>query len=192
MPFDIGSEDPRGRLRGTAAGAAHIDDPNGGAARRQCMGDRAPDDAAAHNRNLHPAIVLTAAEFALPFACVGYLPTVSPQPGRRASIPVELVLYVSGTSSYAASATRNCEALLARFDRRAVRLEICDVSEHPDRAETDGICFTPVLLKRQPLPRTYILGDLSNTAALADLLVSCGVEPVDDHPEKDSHRRSRL
>ena len=102
------------------------------------------------------------------------------------------MLYVSAASSYAASATRNCEALLARFDRRAVRLEICDVSEHPDRAETDGICFTPVLLKKQPLPRTYILGDLSNTAALVDLLVSCGVDPVDDHAEKDSHGRSGL
>jgi hypothetical protein len=32
------------------------------------MSDRAPDDAAAHNRDLHHAIVLTAAEFALPFA----------------------------------------------------------------------------------------------------------------------------
>jgi len=49
-----------------------------------------------------------------------------------------------------------------------------------------------VLLKKQPLPRTYILGDLSNTSALVDLLVSCGVEPLDDGPQKDSHRRSRL
>jgi hypothetical protein len=102
------------------------------------------------------------------------------------------VLYVSAASSYAASATRNCEAVLARFDRRAVRLEICDVSEHPDRAETDGICFTPVLLKKQPLPRTYILGDLSNTAAIVDLLASCGVEPLDEHPEKNPHRRAGL
>jgi len=118
---------------------------------------------------------------------------VSPQPSRRAPTPsVELVLYVSTSSSYAASATRNCEALLARFDRRAVRLEICDVNAHPDRAETDGICFTPVLLKKLPLPRTYILGDLSNTAALVDLLVSCGVEPLDDGPQKNSHGRSRL
>jgi KaiB domain len=111
---------------------------------------------------------------------------------RGATVPVELVLYVSTASSYAASATRNCEALLARFDARTVHLEICDVSRHPDRAETDGICFTPVLLKKEPLPRTYILGDLSDTAALVDLLVSCGVEPLDDHPQKDSHRRSRL
>ncbi|HEU5257463.1 MAG TPA: circadian clock KaiB family protein [Vicinamibacterales bacterium] len=114
---------------------------------------------------------------------------MSPRPSRRAQTPsVELVLYISTTSSSAAPATRDCEALLARFDRRAVRLEICDVSQQPDRAETDGICFTPMLLKKQPLPRTYIAGDLSNTAALVDLLVSCGVEPLDDAPQKDSHR----
>ena len=102
------------------------------------------------------------------------------------------MLYVSAASSYAATARRNCEALLARFDPRAVRFEICDVSRQPDRAETDGICFTPVLLKKQPLPRTYILGDLSNTAVLIDLLASCGVDPLDDSPQKSSHRRSRV
>ena len=76
------------------------------------------------------------------------------------------------------TATRNCEALLARFDQRHVRLEICDVSRHPDRAETDGICFTPVLMKKHPLPRAYVIGDLSNTATLVDLLASCGVDPL--------------
>jgi len=84
---------------------------------------------------------------------------------------------VSAASPHTATATRNCETLLARFDRRSVAFEICDVSLHPDRAETDGICFTPVLMKRQPLPRTYVIGDLSNTAALVDLLTSCGVNP---------------
>ena len=91
---------------------------------------------------------------------------------------VELVLYVSAASSHTAAATRNCEALLSRFDHRYVRLEICDVSKHPDRADIDGICFTPVLLKRNPLPRAYVIGDLSNTTALVDLLASCGVDPL--------------
>lgn len=90
---------------------------------------------------------------------------------------VELVLYVSASSSHTAAATRHCETLLARFDRRHIQFEICDVSKHPDRAETDGICFTPVLMKRLPLPRAYVLGDLSNTSALVDLLASCGVDP---------------
>jgi len=88
------------------------------------------------------------------------------------------VLYVSAASSHTAAARRNCEALLSRFDQRRVRFEICDVSQHPDRAETDRICFTPVLLKKLPLPRAYVVGDLSNTSALVDLLVSCGVDPL--------------
>jgi len=89
---------------------------------------------------------------------------------------VELILYVSAASSYAAAARRNCETLLSRFDRGRVTFEICDVSQHPDRAERDGICFTPVLLKRLPLPRTLVIGDMSDSVALADLLISCGVE----------------
>jgi len=115
---------------------------------------------------------------------------VPPRPSRRARAGtaarstavekprVELVLYVSAASSLTAAARRNCEALLSRFDQRHLSLEICDISSHPDRAETDGICFTPVLLKRNPLPRAYVIGDLSNTAALVDLLASCGVDPL--------------
>ena len=88
------------------------------------------------------------------------------------------MLYVSAASSHAAAARRNCEALLSRFDQRYLRFEICDVSKHPDRAETDGVCFTPMLMKRLPLPRAYLVGDLSNTTALVDLLASCGVDPL--------------
>ena len=115
---------------------------------------------------------------------------MSQQPSRRvragsggtpplvATPRIELVLYVSAASSHTATARRNCEALLSRFDQQCVRLEICDVSKHPDSAESDGVCFTPVLMKKSPLPRAYVVGDLSNTAALVDLLASCGVEPL--------------
>jgi two-component system response regulator GlrR len=91
---------------------------------------------------------------------------------------VDLVLYVSSLSRYAHIAQRNFEELLARFDRRRVRFEVCDVSQHPERGDEDAICYTPMLVKRHPLPRTYVLGDLSNTGALIELLESCGVNPV--------------
>jgi two-component system response regulator GlrR len=91
---------------------------------------------------------------------------------------IELVLYVSPLSRYAHIARRNFEELLARFDRRRVQFEICDVSLHPERGDEDSICYTPMLVKRRPLPRTYVLGDLSNTEALVELLESCGVSPV--------------
>src|SRR6267143_3274267 len=54
----------------------------------------------------------------------------------------------------------DCELLLSRFDCRRVRFEVCDVSEHPDRAEADAVCYTPMLVKHNPSPRAYVLGDL--------------------------------
>jgi two-component system response regulator GlrR len=99
-------------------------------------------------------------------------------PRRAGSPPVDLVLYVSQNSRHTPVAQRNCLALLARFDQRRVRVEVCDVSAHPERAEEDAVLFTPMLVKRLPLPRSYVLGDLSNTAPIIDLLESCGVRPT--------------
>jgi hypothetical protein len=98
--------------------------------------------------------------------------------GRRRdgdSPRIDLVLYVSSNSRYTHAARRNCEALLAQFDQRRLRLEICDVSRNPERAEEDAVYFTPMLVKRAPLPRTFVVGDLSNAAAVVELLESCGV-----------------
>jgi hypothetical protein len=92
-----------------------------------------------------------------------------------AAQPVELVLYISANSCYASTAQRNCNTLLDQFDPRQVSFEICDIGQHPERAEEDAVCYTPMLVKRHPLPRAYVLGDLSNANPLVDLLKSCGV-----------------
>ena len=92
-----------------------------------------------------------------------------------AAQPVELVLYISASSRYAGVAQRNCKTLLDRFDRRQVIFEVCDIGQHPERAEEDAVCYTPMLVKRHPLPRAYVLGDLSNANPLVALLTSCGV-----------------
>jgi hypothetical protein len=86
-----------------------------------------------------------------------------------------LILYISASSRYAGTAERNCKTLLDRVDQRQVRFEVCDVGRHPERAEQDAVCYTPMLVKRRPLPRAYVLGDLSNASPLVDLLASCGV-----------------
>jgi two-component system response regulator GlrR len=99
-------------------------------------------------------------------------------PQKTTPPAVELVLYVSSDSPYAHAARRDCELLLDRFDRSQVLFEVCDVGDHPDRAEADGVCFTPMLLKRHPLPRTYVIGNQLNAAVLVDLLESCGLEPL--------------
>ena len=97
---------------------------------------------------------------------------------RGAPPPVELVLYISPSSRYALTAQRNCEELLSRFDPTRVHLEICDVSQYPERAEQDAICYTPALVKQYPLPRTFVIGDLSNTAAVVALFESCGLDAL--------------
>jgi hypothetical protein len=88
---------------------------------------------------------------------------------------VALVLYVSPMSRYSLMAKRNCDELLKRVDPRAVHFEVCDISEHPERGDDDGVYYTPVLVKRRPLPCTHVVGDLSNTHVLVDLLEACGV-----------------
>jgi len=98
----------------------------------------------------------------------------APTPAARL---VDLVLYVSASSRYATVAQRNCQTLLDRFDPHQVSFEVCDIGQHPERAEEDSVCYTPMLVKRRPLPRTYVVGDLSNAEPLVDLLSSCGVTP---------------
>jgi hypothetical protein len=92
--------------------------------------------------------------------------------------PLHLILYTSPLSRYGLAAQRNCSALLDRFDRRQIHFEICDVSRHPERADEDSVCFTPTLVRRCPLPRLYVMGDMSNIDALADLLGASGAEPI--------------
>ena len=72
-------------------------------------------------------------------------------------------------------AKRNCDELLARLAPDVVHFEVCDISEHPERGDEHAVCYTPVLVKRHPLPRAYVVGDLSNRHALEDLLEACGV-----------------
>ena len=115
----------------------------------------------------------------------GYTPKMPRPAGPRARAPrgaptiaahpVDLVLYVSASSRYAMAAQRNCRTLLDRFDPRQVSFEVCDVGQYPERAEEDSVCYTPMLVKRHPLPRAFVVGDLSNAEPLADLLKSCGV-----------------
>jgi hypothetical protein len=95
-----------------------------------------------------------------------------------AQASLHLILYTSPLSRYAITARRNCDALLDRLDRSRVNFEVCDVSQDPDRAAEDAICFTPTLVRRHPLPRMHVMGELSNIDVLADLLDSDGAVPI--------------
>lgn len=82
---------------------------------------------------------------------------------------VHLVLYVSPQSLASARALEVLRAAL-RDGPPGVKLTVCDLSRHPGAAEADNVVFTPTLVKREPAPRTWILGDLSRPETVTGLL----------------------
>ena len=89
---------------------------------------------------------------------------------------VELVLYVSAVSPASMQARRNLEQLLEQFDTSQVKFAVCDLGREPSAGDSDRIAFTPTLVKRFPLPRMWVLGNLKEPQIVADLLRACGVD----------------
>jgi hypothetical protein len=99
------------------------------------------------------------------------VPGAAPAPRR----PVELVLYVDRVWITSVRARDNIEKILDDFVRSHVDLRVCDVAEDALSTEEDQVVFTPTLVKRSPLPRAWVVGDLSDHAVVASLLDMCGV-----------------
>ena len=77
--------------------------------------------------------------------------------------PYQLRLFVTGTSLYSVRAITNikhiCEThLVGRYS-----LEIIDVYQQRQVAESVQLIALPLLIKQAPLPERRFIGDLSNT-----------------------------
>ena len=57
-------------------------------------------------------------------------------------------------------------------------LTIHDLAADPAEGVEDGISYTPTLVRRSPLPRTFILGDITNPELVLELLQGAGEEGV--------------
>jgi hypothetical protein len=86
------------------------------------------------------------------------------------------VLYVSAISPHSTTALRNLRRALASFASHRIRLTVHDLSKDPQRAERDGVHFTPALVTTGHRPRTWIVGHLGNPQVLQALLESA-LEP---------------
>jgi hypothetical protein len=92
---------------------------------------------------------------------------------------VDMLLYVSGSSLSSSRAALALQAVLREFPSEAVRLRIVDVCQDMEGATRDRVLFTPTLIfVDQQQRKTRLLGDLSNTKVLWDLLLSAGLEPI--------------
>ena len=92
---------------------------------------------------------------------------------------VEMVLYVSGSSVSCSRAARAVHDVVREFPANSLKLRVVDVLDDIDGATRDRVLFTPTLIFTDRQQRkTRVLGDLSNTRVLWDLLVGAGLEPI--------------
>jgi circadian clock protein KaiB len=73
-----------------------------------------------------------------------------------------LKLYVVGSSPRAKTAIANLQRICDDELKGQYTLEIIDVQEHPEAAESDRILATPTLVKQLPPPLRRVIGDLSD------------------------------
>jgi hypothetical protein len=91
---------------------------------------------------------------------------------------VDIILYISENSVSCGRATTALQALLTQFPPDGMRVRIVDVALDVDSAIDDRVLFTPTLIVTDRQQRkTRVLGDLSNTTVLWELLVAAGIEP---------------
>jgi circadian clock protein KaiB len=89
------------------------------------------------------------------------------------NIDVILKLYFSGVSAESRRAIRNLRRVLQEFDPARIRLDVHDVTDREAPAaplEQDRIVVTPTLVRKQPLPKLWLLGDLSKVDVVRDMI----------------------
>ena len=80
-----------------------------------------------------------------------------------AQSPYRLRLYVSGNNPHSQRAIVNIKKICDRCLPGHYSLEIVDIHRTPEQTKGDQVVAAPTLIKLSPLPRTYLIGDLSNT-----------------------------
>ena len=73
-----------------------------------------------------------------------------------------LRLYISGDGPAGQRAVANARRIAERWLGDDAELEVIDVREAPERAESDRVLATPTLLRAQPEPARRVIGDLAD------------------------------
>ena len=81
-----------------------------------------------------------------------------------------LQLYVAGMSGKSMEAIENIKRLCDEHLSEAFELEIIDIYKHPEVASEQHIVFSPSLIKRFPLPKRTLVGNLSDKDKVVKVL----------------------
>lgn len=81
-----------------------------------------------------------------------------------------LRLYVAGDTQNSARAIANLAAICRAHLPERHHIEVVDVMREPARALADGVLMTPMLVKVGPVPVRRIVGTLSQTQAVLEVL----------------------
>jgi circadian clock protein KaiB len=79
-------------------------------------------------------------------------------------------LYVAGAGPHSSLAIANLNAICARHLPERHEIEVVDVFMHRQRALSEGVMLTPMLVKVSPAPILKILGTLSIPEPLLEAL----------------------
>lgn len=77
--------------------------------------------------------------------------------------PFELRLFVAGSSPASLRAISNLREILEHQLPGRYELDIIDIHQQPDLAEQENITAVPVMIKKMPLPKRFLVGDMSDT-----------------------------
>lgn len=81
-----------------------------------------------------------------------------------------LRLYVAGQSPKSQAALSNLQQFVGKYISDRCHIEITDVLVNPELANSDKIIATPTLVRRHPLPMRRVIGDLSDTQKMLQIL----------------------
>lgn len=90
--------------------------------------------------------------------------------GSRRRTQFRLRLYVAGDTQNSARAIANLAAICRAHLPGRHHVEVVDVIREPARALADGVLMTPMLVKVGPGPVRRIVGTLSHTQTVLEVL----------------------
>lgn len=96
---------------------------------------------------------------------------------------ISLVLYVHGGAPSASRAQRNLRRAIGRIAN--IDLEVRDIAARPLGRDDDPVVITPTLVRRAPLPRRVVTGELEDVSKIRELLVAATIG-VDASPAADA------